>query len=131
MTGMGCCGAYCETCREYGAQCKGCQDGYREGTRDLGRARCKIKICCISKAYTCCAVCPSLDRCPTVQEFYGKGYKYQRYQKTIQFIRKHGYEAFARIAADWKGAYGKLPHEEDDGTESLFPETHGPDSQSR
>lgn len=109
MTQIGCCGTYCKTCREYKTACKGCQDGYLDGTRDLSKARCKIKICCISKAYACCAECHNLDVCPTIQGFYEKGYKYKRYRRSKEFIREHGYTVFSRIAEDWESAYGKLP----------------------
>ena len=32
---IGCCGAYCGTCREYLKTCKGCKPGYLDGSRDL------------------------------------------------------------------------------------------------
>ena len=38
---IGCCGAYCKTCREYQKACKGCKQGYLDGSRDLSRARAK------------------------------------------------------------------------------------------
>ena len=44
----GCCGAYCGTCREYRNTCKGCKTGYLDGSRDLSRARCKMKKCCLA-----------------------------------------------------------------------------------
>ena len=34
---IGCCGAYCKTCREYQDTCKGCKPGYLDGSRDLRR----------------------------------------------------------------------------------------------
>lgn len=27
---IGCCGAFCKTCREYGKTCKGCKVGYAD-----------------------------------------------------------------------------------------------------
>lgn len=46
---IGCCGAYCGTCREFEKTCKGCKPGYLDGSRDLNRARCKMKKCCLTK----------------------------------------------------------------------------------
>ena len=34
---IGCCGAYCGTCREFEKTCKGCKPGYLDGSRDLNR----------------------------------------------------------------------------------------------
>ena len=51
---IGCCGAYCETCREEWQKkkypdertCLGCKLGYESGERDLSKVKCKIKVCC-------------------------------------------------------------------------------------
>ena len=45
---IGCCGAYCKTCRSYttGNNCRGCKLGYESGERDINKAKCKIKVCC-------------------------------------------------------------------------------------
>ena len=40
---IGCCGAYCKTCREYQKSCKGCKQGYLDGSRDLSRAKCRFE----------------------------------------------------------------------------------------
>ena len=40
---IGCCGAYCKTCREFEKTCKGCKPGYLDGSRGLSRARWKMK----------------------------------------------------------------------------------------
>ncbi len=109
VTDMGCCGAYCASCREFLSTCKGCTKGYTDGSRDLSLAKCKIKICCISKGYICCADCPELEGCPLIQTFFAKGYKYSRYHASIEFIRSQGYEAFRQATASWTCAYGKLP----------------------
>ena len=56
MSGMeeiGCYGAYCGTCREYLKTCKGCKPGYLNGSRDLSRAKCRMKKCCLTKVSTC------------------------------------------------------------------------------
>ena len=106
---MGCCGACCQTCPERGKTCKGCQTGYADGSRNLNRAKCKIKICCIRKGYVSCADCADWERCPTLQACYGHtGYKYGKYRRSIAYIRDHGYAAFWERAAGWTGACGKL-----------------------
>ena len=48
ITEIGCCGAYCGTCPELRKQrCLGCKIGYDNGQRDLKKAKCKMKICCM------------------------------------------------------------------------------------
>ena len=112
---IGCCGAYCRTCiaGTLGDHtCKGCRMGYDDGRRDIGKARCAMKVCCIKKLgweHTC-ADCDLADSCSTLQGFYSKkAYKYGRYRKSMEFIRSHGYDAYLDAAVDWKQAYGKLP----------------------
>lgn len=63
----------------------------------------------ISHAFDSCAECPELSSCPTIQDFFKKGYKYSRYQPSTEFIRDNGSDAFLRAASAWAGAYGKLP----------------------
>lgn len=110
MIEIGCCGAYCKTCMEYPMRCKGCKNGYEAGERDLKKAKCKMKVCCLTRGYACCADCPELQTCQTIQAFFQKGYKYQKYQQTVAFIVEQGYPAFCKAAERWKRAYGKLPH---------------------
>ncbi|MBN1533834.1 MAG: DUF3795 domain-containing protein [Spirochaetes bacterium] len=106
---LGCCGAYCKTCRAFGdGACRGCTIGYDDGSRDLSRARCVMKICCIGKGYVSCADCPDLGSCERLQAFFAKkGYKYGKYREALMFIRKHGYERFFSIANGWRMQYGK------------------------
>ena len=106
---MGCCGAYCGSCPviKNGA-CKGCKLGYSDGLRDLEKARCAIKKCCMQKGFVSCADCAKMPECPTLNEFYSKnGYKYKKYKQAIDYINGHGYEDFLAIANKWKNAYGK------------------------
>lgn len=112
---VGCCGAYCGTCRALqDACCKGCKLGYRAGLRDLANARCRIKVCCLNKGYETCADCPEFDSCETVQGFFDKnGYKYRKYREALEFIRAHGYGEFIAAATQWTGAYGSLCHSRD------------------
>jgi hypothetical protein len=113
---IGCCGAYCKTCiiqqeetypneRTYG----GCKLGYDRGERDLGNAKCEIKVCCFrdKELETCadCLTCP----CEIVSAFWGKkGWKYGQYKKQLEFIKDCGYDEFLKRADTWKGPHGKL-----------------------
>jgi len=110
---IGCCAAYCGTCLALAdGTCRGCRMGYDSGERDINKARCKMKVCCINRlgvAHTC-ADCPDYLSCDTLREFHSKnGYKYKRYRASMEFIRAHGYDRFLEAARKWKGAYGKLP----------------------
>ena len=106
---IGCCGAYCKTCREYGKTSKGCKIGYADGSRDLTKAKCKIKVCCIGKRHATCADCSLYEDCSIIQTFHSHaGYKYGKYKQAIAFIRAHGYADFLERAAAWSGACGKL-----------------------
>jgi hypothetical protein len=70
-----------------------------------------MKVCCIGKlGSSCtCADCPDFSRCTILREFHGKnGYKYRKYQESLEFIRANGYAAFLSIARKWKGPYGRL-----------------------
>lgn len=66
---IGCCGTYCGTCREYLKTCKGCKPGYLDGSRDLSRARCKMKKCCLTRGHITCGDCEEYDRCEIIQSF--------------------------------------------------------------
>jgi len=109
---IGCCGAYCKTCRAYvpDAVCKGCKLGYGDGGRDINKARCAIKVCCMrDKGLQTCADCPDFLTCQTIQGMYAKhGYKYGKYKQAAEFIREHGYAEFGQQADAWHGAYGRL-----------------------
>jgi hypothetical protein len=105
----GCCGAYCGTCPVLREQaCKGCKLGYDDGTRDIAKARCKIKVCCVGRGLDSCADCAEYDSCGVIQGFYAKnGYKYAKYRQAIEFIRAHGYAEFLEIANRWTRQYGR------------------------
>lgn len=106
---IGCCGAYCKTCREYQKACKGCKIGYSDGSRDMAKAKCKIKVCCVRKGCATCADCSEYDDCSIIQAFHNHpGYKYGKYKQSIAYIRTHGYAEFMKRAINWTGAYGKL-----------------------
>jgi hypothetical protein len=106
---IGCCGAYCGTCRAWKDQsCKGCKIGYVNRERDINKARCKMKVCCIGKGYNSCADCPDLPVCKIINAFFSKnGYKYGKYRQAIDYIRQNGYATFIAIADKWTNAYGK------------------------
>lgn len=109
---IGCCGAYCKSCRTSisGSICRGCKPRYGDGERDINKAKCKIKLCCFrDRHFETCADCYDYLNCSINREFHDKnGYKYRKYQQTIEFIRENGYTKFINIAAAWKGPYGKL-----------------------
>jgi hypothetical protein len=106
---LGCCGAYCKTCMVFNNSfCKGCKVGYSDNTRDLAKAKCKMKVCCINKQYVSCADCKDYESCEIINSFYNKnGYKYKKYKEAIDFIRSNGYKEFFSIANKWKMQYGK------------------------
>jgi hypothetical protein len=105
---LGCCGAYCKTCKVYAQDlCKGCKIGYGTGERDLSMAKCAMKVCCIRRGLDSCADCEAYETCETLLAFYGhESYKYRKYKQATLFIRTHGYDAFFRLADRWNGAYG-------------------------
>ena len=105
---IGCCGAYCKTCKVYAQNlCKGCKIGYDTGERDLSKAKCEMKVCCVRRGLVSCADCEAYETCETLLAFYGHdSYKYKKYKQATEYIRVHGYEAFLRSADRWNGAYG-------------------------
>ena len=111
---VGCCGAYCKTCKSFvTGLCKGCKLGYQTGERDITKAKCAIKVCCLSRGYEFCADCPDLEGCTIIGTFHDKsGYKYRKYKQSTEFIQAHGYAEFVRQADGWTGAYGKLEQPE-------------------
>jgi len=106
---IGCCGAYCRTCRAFVQKvCKGCKIGYANGERDITKAKCKIKVCCVKRQQKSCADCAAYSGCPTLNEFYNKnGYKYGKYKQATEYIKENGYDAFIKIADKWSNASGK------------------------
>jgi len=107
---IGCCGAVCKTCPPYKNRiCRGCKTGYENKARDIRRAKCRIKVCCIKKGLISCGDCSDFSSCTIIQGLYEKnGYKYKKYRESMEFIRQHGYEEFLKRTASWKRAYGKL-----------------------
>ena len=107
---VGCCGAYCGTCRAFKAPCKGCTVGYSTGGRDINKARCKVKVCCVTRGHMSCADCTEFECCSTLAEFHCKpGYKYGKYRQALDYIRVKGYSAFHAMAGNWTNAYGRYP----------------------
>ncbi len=110
---LGCCGAYCRTCKAYTQQCKGCKVGYDTGERDLAKAKCAMKVCCVKRGLVSCADCAEYALCETLASFYAhESYKYKKYQQATEFIRAHGYDAFFRVADHWRGAYGSYDRQD-------------------
>ncbi len=86
----------------------GCKLGYDDGKRDISKAKCKIKVCCVQKDLDSCADCSQYSSCDVVQGFYSKnGYKYKKYREATEFIRANGYDGFVQIADGWSMQYGK------------------------
>ena len=106
---IGCCGAYCKTCKVFGTGiCKGCKLGYDSGERDFAKAKCAIKRCCIGKRLCTCADCEQYPDCSLINKLFAKsGYKYKKYHQSLEFIRTNGYDQFLLCAANWTNAYGK------------------------
>jgi hypothetical protein len=89
--------------------CKGCKIGYAEKSRDISRAKCGMKVCCLTNGFVSCADCGELESCKIIQSFFSKnGYKYGKYEEAILFIRKNGYKRFFSIANSWKMQYGRF-----------------------
>ena len=109
---IGCCGAYCQTCRESstGSSCRGCKLGYENGERDIDKAKCRIKLCCFrDRRFETCADCTDYPACNIISGFHGKnGFKYTKYKQSIEFIREKGYAEFIEIASNWREPYGRL-----------------------
>lgn len=95
---IGCCGANCSTCKGFTDKiCLGCKIGYLDGTRNIARAKCKIKKCCIEKQYITCGDCKEYESCSIINEFYNKnGYKYKKYKRATEYIREYGYDEFLK-----------------------------------
>ncbi|MDD5456565.1 MAG: DUF3795 domain-containing protein [Candidatus Margulisbacteria bacterium] len=107
---IGCCGAYCKTCKPFtAAVCGGCKIGFDTGRRDIGKAKCKIKLCCFKEhSFDTCADCSELGSCAIIGSWFaGNGYKYKKYKQAIEYIKKHGYPEFIKLADKWKNASGK------------------------
>ncbi len=109
LSHLGCCGAYCAACKVFAAgPCKGCKLGYDTLERDITKAKCSYKVCCIKKGLGSCAECGDYDTCESIQSFHNRsGYKYGKYKQAVAFIREHGYDKFFDIADTWTNAYGK------------------------
>jgi len=110
---IGCCGAFCGTCPVMKENlCKGCKIGYQTGEREISKAKCKMKVCCIQKKLVSCADCSEFGTCDILQNFYSKnGYKYKKYKESLDYIRSSGYEKFLETANNWTKQYGKIKSE--------------------
>ncbi len=106
---IGCCGAFCGTCKVKKQKlCIGCKIGYIDGERDISKAKCKMKICCITMKFNTCADCKEENSCQIIQGFYSKnGYKYKKYEEAINYIVKNGYPMFLKQTTKWTMQYGK------------------------
>ena len=86
--------------------------GYLDASRDLSRAKCKMKKCCLTRGHITCGDCGEYESCETIQSFLNHpGYKYGKYKQALEFIRAHGHAAFLNAAEHWTGAYGRYPEQ--------------------
>ena len=84
--------------------------GYLDASRDLSRAKCKMKKCCLTRGHITCGDCGEYESCETIQSFLNHpGYKYGKYKQALEYIRANGHAAFLNTAEHWTGAYGKYP----------------------
>lgn len=107
---IGCCGAYCKTCKAFvNGSCKGCKIGYESGDRDLSKAKCKIKICCLNKNFESCADCKQFSDCDIFNTRFKIGTSDNRKcQESLNFIKNEGYDKFLLKVKKWKNHVGKL-----------------------
>jgi hypothetical protein len=84
--------------------------GYESGERDITKAKCAVKVCCVTRGHETCVDCPDYESCEILGAFHGKtGYNYGKYRQALEYIRRDGYESFLMIAESWTGACGKYP----------------------
>ena len=89
------------------------KQGYLDGARDMGRAKCRMKKCCLTKGHITCADCGEDEHCEIMQFCLNHpGYKYSKYKQALEFIRAHDYAAFMKAAENWKNAYGKYSEQD-------------------
>jgi hypothetical protein len=108
---IGCCGAYCKTCRSLTREkCKGCKLGFNDGDRNINRTRCNIKKCCFrDNKFETCADCQKLDSCNHMENWYKKEQgKYRSYKKFLDYIKENGYSKFIKTAESWKNWFGEF-----------------------
>jgi hypothetical protein len=67
-------------------------------------------VCCLKeKKLKTCADCEDYPGCKKIRDFYAKnGYKYKKYNESMEYLRKNGYDSFIKTAKKWNGPYGKL-----------------------
>lgn len=108
---IGCCGTYCKTCKAFvNGSCKGCKIGYDTKERDINKAKCKIKICCLKeKKLVSCADCKQFSDCGIFNTKFKIGTRDNRKcQESLNFIKNEGYDKFLLKAKNWKSHIGKL-----------------------
>lgn len=108
---IACCGCYCKTCRAFtNNSCRGCLIGYETQERDIGRAKCKIKICCYKeKGLLNCAECGQFSTCTIISGRFKIGsYDNKKCLEALEYISNHGTDDFMEKADKWKGPFGKL-----------------------
>lgn len=94
------CGLYCGACKRYLSEaCPGCHDNKKASW-------CKVRSCNISNRYASCADCTKftdVSECKDFNNFIAKifGLIFRTDRKAgIEYIRKNGLDAFARMMAE-------------------------------
>ncbi len=108
---IACCGCHCKTCKAFTSNnCRGCRLGYDSGERDINKAKCKIKLCCIkSKNLITCADCDEFDQCIIISAKFKPGSRdNKKCLESLEYIKNHGYIGFLAKADKWKNHFGKL-----------------------
>ncbi len=108
---IACCGCYCKACKAFiDNSCKGCKLGYSTNERDINKAKCKIKICCLKeKKLTSCAECKEFNDCKTFNSKFKIGTRNnKKCIEILNFIKDKGYDEFLLRTKTWTNHTGKL-----------------------
>ncbi len=108
---IACCGCYCNTCKAFTSDnCRGCKLGYDNNERDIKKAKCRIKLCCLTnKILKTCADCNELDQCQIIPSKFKPGTRdYKKCIESLKYINRYGYDNFLEKAKNWKNHFGKL-----------------------
>lgn len=108
---IACCGCYCKTCKAFTSKnCPGCKLGYNNNNRDINKAKCKIKLCCLKdKIIESCADCSDFYKCSIISNKFKSGtYDNKKCLETLEYIKSNGYNSFIKLANNWKNHFGKL-----------------------
>ena len=96
------CGLYCGACKNYlKEKCPGCRT-------DGKYKKCKMRPCCLENNYRSCADCTEFGNVKDCNKYTNSLWNFLEFlfrtnrTACIDFIRKNGYEQFARYMAENK-----------------------------